>query len=266
MFFEKNFMKVPKNYGETTTSLKLLEECGYVDGMLQLLVTDKETGIIGDLKDLTRRNNLFGRNNIKLPSITSFGDLLASQFEDSAVITLWWATTVYLLFSFFGDDTLLILMEALTIYSGLFLASVIAAICDYVKERQFLVIKDEINNQKVIVYRGQYGQNQYLSREIVVGDIIDIQEGDIVPADMILVDGLNIHVDESKYNPGDEEFRDVKKSLSVVTQEMGENEKMIFTNNHKENPDPFLLTGSYVIRGQGKGLVCAVGKYTRIGK
>lgn len=109
-------------------------------------MTDADTGIIGDYRDLARRKRLFGRNLIRTPSITTFGNLLASQFEDASVITLWWATTVYLLFAFFGDDRLVIFMEALTIYSGLFFAALVAALCDFIKERQFLKLKDEINN------------------------------------------------------------------------------------------------------------------------
>jgi magnesium-transporting ATPase (P-type) len=37
-------------------------------------------------------------------------------------------------------------------------------------------------------------------------------------------------------------------------------------DNHKFNPDPFLLSDSKVISGQGKAIVCAVGKMTRLAR
>mmetsp|Transcript_14890 Transcript_14890/g.25369 ORF Transcript_14890/g.25369 Transcript_14890/m.25369 type:complete len:87 (+) Transcript_14890:529-789(+) len=78
-----------------------------------------------------------------------------------------------------------------------------SALCDWVKERQYLKLKDEINNQMVTVYRGAYGTCQSIPvRELVVGDIVDVQQGDRVPADCILLEEMNIHVDQSMYYAG----------------------------------------------------------------
>ena len=54
-------------------------------------------------------------------------------------------------------------------------ASVISATCDWIKERQFLKLKDEINNETVTVYRGAYGTVQSIPiKDLVVGDIVDV--------------------------------------------------------------------------------------------
>jgi Ca2+-transporting ATPase len=37
-------------------------------------------------------------------------------------------------------------------------------------------------------------------------------------------------------------------------------------DNHKDNPDPILLTGSKIMTGLGRAVVCAVGKNTRLSK
>lgn len=50
------------------------------------------------------------------------------------------------------------------------------------------------------MYRGQYGHAQILVKELVVGDMIDIEQGDRVPADCILTEEMNIQVDESLYD------------------------------------------------------------------
>ena len=51
-------------------------------------------------------------------------------------------------------------IEALTIYTGLLFSALISAFCDWIKERQYLKLKDEINNQTITVYRGAYGTVQ----------------------------------------------------------------------------------------------------------
>ncbi len=126
-------------------SLNILKDCGYNLGLCKLLNTDVETGIIGDRKDLDRRKTLFGQHSLALPEIETFMTLLARQFEDSNVVFLIWAASGYLILSGFGDEPGAYI-EALTIYSGLLFAAMIAAFCDWIKERQYLKLKDEINN------------------------------------------------------------------------------------------------------------------------
>jgi magnesium-transporting ATPase (P-type) len=57
----------------------------------------------------------------------------------------------------------------------LLFAALISATCDWIKESQYLKLKDEINNQTVTVFRGAYGTCQTIPmRDLVVGDIVDI--------------------------------------------------------------------------------------------
>jgi magnesium-transporting ATPase (P-type) len=81
----------------------------------------------------------------------------------------------------------------------------------------------------------------------VVGDIILVEAGNRIPADCILIEGNDITVDEAYYNDKKEVI--VKKSLSTE-------------DNHRDNPDPFLLSKSLVMTGSGRAIVCAVGKHT----
>ena len=131
-----------------------------------------------------------------------------------------------------------------------------SAICDYIKELQFLKLKDEINNQTVVVYRGAHGTCHSIPiRELVVGDLVDIQQGDRVPADCILIEEMNIKVDQSMYYPGD---TSVEKEQSSFEQSPDGD----WRDNHRDHPDPFILSDSKIMTGQGKALVCAVGKNT----
>lgn len=256
LLFDKKNLAVPPNQGEARQSLNILRECGYDSGLTQLLVSNKLSGITGDVEDIERRQKLFGKNRIALPSITPFHELLARQYEDDNVIYLIIAATLYLMFSLFSKSKTAYI-ETLTIYVGVFFAALVAAICDWVKERQFLKIKDEINNAQVLVFRGCFGTCVSISiRDLVVGDLIDVQQGDRVPADCVLVEEANIKVDQSMYNPKETA---VEKSLSLTNTDYG-------PDNHKLNPDPFLLSASKIMSGSGKAIVCSVGKNTRLSR
>ena len=68
---------------------------------------------------------------------------------------------------------------------------------------------------------------------------------------------MNITVDESKYGYS----KSVEKEPSChIYDEHGD------YDNHKENPDICLLTGTMVMTGGGKAVICAVGQNTSLGK
>ena len=95
--------------------------------------------------------------------------------------------------------------------------------------------------------------------DLVVGDIVDLQQGDRVPADCILIDEMNITVDQQYYFPN--QPPNVEKEQSqVYGPDQGE------PDNHSQNPDPFMLTDSKIMTGQGKAIICAVGENTLLAR
>ena len=69
LFFEKKNIKKPVNEGECRVSLNILRDCGYHQGLCQLLNTDPEMGIVGGCEDLLRREKAFGKHFIAVPKI-----------------------------------------------------------------------------------------------------------------------------------------------------------------------------------------------------
>lgn len=136
LFFEEANYKVPDNQGECRQSLNILEKFGYNEGLLQLLCTDAETGINGDSNDIRRRQKIFGKNKLELKKIVSFMDTFAATFEDPNVIFMIIVSTIYLAISIWAQSESYV--ECLTIYFGLFSLNLIASICDYSKNKQFL--------------------------------------------------------------------------------------------------------------------------------
>lgn len=86
-----------------------------------------------------------------------------------------------------------------------------------------------------------------------------------MPADCILIEEMNIHVDESMY---DSRAVDVEKEPSDAYDEVDVDKETGVErwDNHHDNPDPILLTGSKVLAGSGRAVVCAVGTNTRLSR
>lgn len=81
--------------------------------------------------------------------------------------------------------------------------------------------------------------------DLLAGDILVIESGDIPPVDAILAEGQDVECDESSITG---------ESKTVRKQPL---------NGHG---DPFILSGSKVLNGEGRCVVTAVGKHSLNGR
>ena len=91
------------------------------------------------------------------------------------------------------------------------------------------------------------------TQELVVGDIVFIEAGDIVPADMRLIDTNNLKCDESKLTG--ESIASLKDANVICSNNTSLAERVNMA-----------YSGSLVTLGKAKGVVVAVGNNTEIGK
>lgn len=84
---------------------------------------------------------------------------------------------------------------------------------------------------------------------LLVGDVLLIEAGDIIPVDAVLFEGQDIKCDESSATG---ESRLVKKAPADLALQTG--------------CDPFLLAGTKVLEGFGKSVITAVGTNSCYGK
>lgn len=90
------------------------------------------------------------------------------------------------------------------------------------------------------------------ARELVVGDIVEIETGDSVPADLRLVEAVNLKIGEAALTG---ESVPVEKSTESIdtTVEIGDRENMAFSS-------------CSVTYGRGRGIVVATGERSEVGK
>ena len=93
---------------------------------------------------------------------------------------------------------------------------------------------------------------QLPARELVVGDVILLEAGDMIPADGRLIENASLKVDESALTG---ESLAVEKSTDTILTEapLGDRTNMLFS-------------GSFVTYGRGKAVVTDVGMQTEVGK
>merc|ERR1719401_1988078 len=90
---------------------------------------------------------------------------------------------------------------------------------------------------------------------VVRGDIVVLGTGDVVPADMRLVEADDVKVSEMALTG---EPDDVSKTARMKTKKPGEPEKL--------TPENMVYSGCSVTSGKGRGIVCETGMSTRIGR
>jgi Ca2+ transporting ATPase len=91
-------------------------------------------------------------------------------------------------------------IEGASIYLAIIIIVTISSLNDWVKDKQFVRLQNEVKNENIAVIRGKFGSTQSVNiYDLVVGDIILLETGCRVPSDCILVEGQDLAVDESFY-------------------------------------------------------------------
>ena len=146
-------------------------------------------------------------------------------------------------------------IDGTSIIIAVFVVVSVGSVTNYKKEMKFQNLNDLQNDQTTYnVIRN--GQAQTLkSDDILVGDLIKVNYGEILPADMILVEGNGVKIDESSLTG--ESNAVSKKPYEKCKEELDQG------NN---NPSSMiLLSGTNVIEGSGTAIAIAIGEHSQKG-
>lgn len=93
--------------------------------------------------------------------------------------------------------------------------------------------------------------------DIVAGEVLLIEAGDIVPVDAILYEGQDIVCDESSVTGESHTLKKVPAQVALANSDAGFPAKIC---------DPFILSGTRVLEGVGRSVVTAVGTNSCYGR
>lgn len=142
-------------------------------------------------------------------------------------------------------------VEGVAITIAIFIVVMVGSINDWQKERQFQKLNAQKEERNVKVLRD--GQEKLMSvYDVVVGDILYVEPGEILPCDGLFLSGHNVRCDESGATGESDAVR------KAPFEELNGTEK--------GKVDAFLLSGSKVLEGVGSYVAVNVGQNSFHGK
>ncbi|CAG8138463.1 unnamed protein product [Penicillium olsonii] len=204
------------------------------------------------------RRRYFGDNRLPTKPPPSFISLMWAAYNDHVLFLLTGAAIISLalgLYQTFGtkhsaDNPPVEWVEGVSILVAIVVITLAGAANDYQKEFKFQKLNKKQQDRSVWVLRSSRTHEVAIS-DVVVGDIVHINPGDIVPADGILISGHQVKLDESSAT-GESDPVD-KHSLET-------------THDGSQQVDPFILSHTKVVEGVGAYLVLATGTRSSYGK
>uniref|UniRef100_G3SQ13 Calcium-transporting ATPase n=1 Tax=Loxodonta africana TaxID=9785 RepID=G3SQ13_LOXAF len=239
---------------------KVQEAYGDVSGLCRRLKTSPTEGLADNTTDLEKRRQIYGQNFIPPKQPKTFLQLVWEALQDVTLIILEVAAIVSLGLSFYappGEESEACgnvvagaedegeaeagWIEGAAILLSVICVVLVTAFNDWSKEKQFRGLQSRIEQEQkfTVIRNGQLLQVPVAA--LVVGDIAQVEVGDLLPADGVLIQGNDLKIDESSLTG---ESDHVRKSA---------------------DKDPMLLSGTHVMEGSGRMVVTAVGVNSQTG-
>ena len=192
----------------------------------------------------------FGENKLNDYKKEGFFKKLLLQFKNVMIIILILSAIISITTAIVHRDTES-LFEGILIFVIVIINAIVGVIQEQKAEDALAALKKQAE-PFAKVYRDGALQKIKVS-EITVGDIVELKAGDIVPADLRIIECNNLRVDESSMTG---ESHSVLKSDKTITK----------SNVPISDQENICFSGTSVTSGTGKGIVYAVGKNTELGK
>jgi len=198
-------------------------------------------------EEAERRLDEYGLNELKEVKKVTILDIFLDQFKDIFVIMLIVATAIAYFVDFTKGETP---TDAIIIAAIVVLNSIVGFIQEYRSEKAMEAMK-KLTAPRARVIRD--GKELVISaKEVVPGDILQLESGDRVAADSRLIEVVDLRTDEAVLTG---ESTPVDKVTNVLNEKVpvGDRKNMLFM-------------GTHIIHGRGKAVVTFTGMKTEFGK
>lgn len=198
------------------------------------------------------RKRVFKNNVLPAKKSKSFPQLMwEAYYKESVLILLSVAAVISLalgLYETFGVDhgpgapPSVDWIEGCAICVSIAVVVLVGAINDWQKERAFVKLNAKKEDRMVKVIRS--GKSFTISvYEILAGDVLHMEPGDLIPADGIFISGHNVKCDESSATGESDQMKKTNAEQVLRLLERG--------HNDPKDLDPFIISGSKVLEGVG---------------
>ena len=215
--------------------------CLETDKAAQALATDSDSGLSTDA--VNSRLAQYGPNSIREQEQRSVLRTLLEQFSDFMILVLIGAAIVSGIIGDLADTIAIIVIVALN--------AVIGFIQEYRAQRAIAALRKMAAVNATVVRDGH--TQQILASELVPGDVVVVEAGNIVPADLRLIETAHCKVNEAALTGESETSDKQTQPLENPDLPLGERHNMAFK-------------GTIVTYGRARALVVATGMQTEIGR
>lgn len=218
-----------------------------LEQLYEKLQTSPKAGLTEEKAE--KRLEEFGPNELPKVSKGFIKIYLAPLFNWLIVIYLVGALILFIAGILGADDNFFFIALTLGIVG---LNCVVAIVQQYRATKKLEALREMTAPTTTVIREGI--KKEIATGKVVVGDLLDINQGDKIPADSRITNSSNLEINEA---PLTGESEPVKKSSKGIKLE---GEKPI------QDRDNMLFYGTYVATGTGKAIVVKTGKDTEIGK
>ncbi|OBT94685.1 plasma membrane calcium [Pseudogymnoascus verrucosus] len=212
------------------------------------------------------RVRVYGQNKIPGKKATPLWKLMWIAYNDAVLLLLTAAAVISLALGLYetfgakhepGAPAPVDWVEGVAICVAIVIVVMVGSLNDWQKERAFVKLNAKKDDREVKVVRS--GRSFMANvHDILAGDVLHLEPGDMIPVDGIFISGHNVKCDESSATG---ESDQIKKTG-------GEQVMRLLENGHTDmkNLDPFIISGAKVLEGVGTYLVTSVGPNSSFGK
>lgn len=210
-----------------------------VSETIQGLQTDAERGL--DAVRIAERRAKYGPNRLKDQEKKSLAGRIAAQLNDPLILILMVAMAISMMLHEFGDAIIIVAVVALNAAVGIIQEGKAGRAVEALKQ---------ISEPRTTVLRD--GAHHVIpAQELVPGDVVVLEAGNRVPADLRLIESVGLFAEESTLTG---ESVPVEKEAGYVEKETAD------TSSRN-----MVYMSTYIAKGRGFGVVTATGMDTRVG-
>ena len=250
----EELMSLYKERGIFFKDLEKIKELGGTEGIMEKLKTELRVGI----RSIDNRENDFGSNRVFIEPVPPFCSYVYEALEDLMIRILIVAAVIQIVLGVtpLSEDPSKDWIDGFSIIIAVLVVTIVGSVTNYQKETKFHELNATQNEGTMYKVIRNGVPIDIKSDDILVGDLIHVQVGDILPADLILVEGNGIQIDESALTG---ESNALKKETYEKCQEIIDHKKM------SKIPSPLMLSGTNCVEGTGYAVVLAVGDHSQKG-
>lgn len=217
-----------------------------VQAVLEELKTDRTQGL--SQPDVAKRLRRYGTNSLPEVPVDSFLTIFLRQFQSPLIYILAIASVAIY---FLNEPT-----DSYTIITVLIFNAIIGTFQEGRAQNTLKALRRLATTTAIVIREGK--RVKLLDTSLVPGDIIELREGEKIPADARLLDVTNLSVNESALSG---EVIPVHKTIELEG----------FSFNDQSRPLPLgdqknmVFRGTYITGGHGLAVIVATGKESQLG-